>query len=137
MELVPNGGSKISLGFPGSSVGKESACSAGDLGSIPGLGRSSGGRHGNPLQYPCLENPKGQRSLAGYSLWGHKALDTADCLSTQQKVGIFLLRILPKCHPSCRETSRVTLVFQVILVLLEDVIVPVVSHTLKHGVVFQ
>jgi len=44
-------------GFPCSSVGKESACSAGDRGSIPGLGRSPGGRNGKPLQYPCLENP--------------------------------------------------------------------------------
>ena len=47
----------IHLGFPGGSDGKESACSAGDLGSIPGLGRSPGGGHGNPLQYSCLENP--------------------------------------------------------------------------------
>ena len=54
------------LGFPGSSAGKESSCDAGDLGSIPGLGRSPGGGHGNPLQYySCLENPHGQRSLAG------------------------------------------------------------------------
>ena len=44
-------------GFPGSSVGKESACNAGDSGSIPGLGRFSRGGHGNPLQYSCLENP--------------------------------------------------------------------------------
>ena len=44
-------------GFPGSSAGKESACNAGDLGSIPGLGRSPGEGHGNPLQYSCLENP--------------------------------------------------------------------------------
>ena len=43
--------------FPGSSDGKESACHAGDLGSIPGLGRSLGGGHVNPLQYPCLDNP--------------------------------------------------------------------------------
>ena len=43
-------------GFPGGSAGKESACNAGDLGSIPGLGRSPGGGHGNPLQYSCLEN---------------------------------------------------------------------------------
>ena len=42
--------------FPGGSVGKESACSAGDPGSIPRLGRSPGGGHGNPLQYSCLEN---------------------------------------------------------------------------------
>ena len=45
------------LGFPDSSVGKESACNAGDLGSIPELGRSPGGGHGNTLQYSCLENP--------------------------------------------------------------------------------
>ena len=44
-------------GFPGSSVGKDSACSAGDLGSSPGLGRSSGEGNDNPLQYPCLVNP--------------------------------------------------------------------------------
>ena len=41
------------MGFPGG----KSFCNAGDLGSIPGLGRSSGG-HGNPLQYSCLENPQ-------------------------------------------------------------------------------
>ena len=40
-----------------SSVGKESACSAGDLGSIPGSGKSPGEGNGNPLQYSCLENP--------------------------------------------------------------------------------
>ena len=50
-------------GFPGSSAGKESTCNVGDLGSIPGLGRSPGGGHGNPLQYSCLENPHGQRNL--------------------------------------------------------------------------
>ena len=61
--------------FPGYSVSKESPCNAGDLGSIPGLGRSSGGGHGNLLQYSCLENPHGQRSLAGCSTWGRKELD--------------------------------------------------------------
>ena len=45
------------MGFPGGSVGKESACSVGDEGSIPGSGRSPGGGHSNPLQYSCLENP--------------------------------------------------------------------------------
>ena len=70
------------MGFPTGSDGKESACNAGDLGSIPGLGRSPGGGHGNPLQGPCLENPQGQRSLVGYSLWGHKEADTAEQLST-------------------------------------------------------
>ena len=43
-------------GFPGGSDGEESACNAGNLGLIPGLGRSSGGGSGNPLQYSCLEN---------------------------------------------------------------------------------
>ena len=63
----------MTLGFPCSSVGKESACSAGDLGLIPGLGGSPGEGTGNPLQYPCLENPRGQRTLAGYSPWGRKS----------------------------------------------------------------
>ena len=44
-------------GFPGGSYGKESACNAGDLGSIPGSERAPGERNGNPLQYSCLENP--------------------------------------------------------------------------------
>ena len=47
----------IYQGFPHGSVGKESACNAGDLGLIPGLGRSPGEGNGNPLQYFCLENP--------------------------------------------------------------------------------
>ena len=55
------------LGFPGGTDGKESSCNVGDLGSIPGLGRSSGGGHGNPFQYSCLEDPHGQRSLVGYT----------------------------------------------------------------------
>ena len=46
----------VFLGFPGGSAGKESACNTGDLGSIPGLGRSSGEGKGYPLQYPGLEN---------------------------------------------------------------------------------
>ena len=44
------------MGFPGGSGGKESDCTAGDLGSIPGWGRSPGEGNGNPLQYSCLEN---------------------------------------------------------------------------------
>ena len=47
----------LNLGFPGSLFDKETACSAGDLGSIPGSGRSPGERNGNPLQYSCLEKP--------------------------------------------------------------------------------
>ena len=47
----------FSRSFPGGLDGKESACNAGDLGSVPGLGRSPRGRHGNPLQYSSLKNP--------------------------------------------------------------------------------
>ena len=49
--------SALYWGFPCSSVGKESACSAGDLGLIPGSGRSRGEENGNPFQYSCPENP--------------------------------------------------------------------------------
>ena len=69
------------MGFPGSSAGKESTCNAGDSGLIPGSGRSPGEGVGYPLQYSCLEKPHGQRSLAGYSPWGHKESDTTQRLS--------------------------------------------------------
>ena len=49
-----------------------------DRGLNPGSGRSPGGARGNPLQYSYLENPHGQRSLAGYSPWGHKESDTIE-----------------------------------------------------------
>jgi len=48
------------------------------MGSIPGLGRSPRGGHGNLLQYSSLENPHGQRSLADCSPWGHKELDMTE-----------------------------------------------------------
>ena len=50
------------LGFPGGSDSKEFTYDAGDLGSIPGLGRSPGEGNGNPLQYSCLENPLDRRA---------------------------------------------------------------------------
>ena len=65
------------------SDGKESACNVGDLGLIPGLGRSPGGGHGNPLQYSCLEKPHGQKGLVGCSPWGCKELDTTEQLSAR------------------------------------------------------
>ena len=69
------------MGFPGGSDGKEAACNAGHLGSIPGLGRCPGEGNGNPLQYFCLEKSSGQRSLASYSPWGYKKSDTTERLS--------------------------------------------------------
>ena len=58
MRPVPAPVSCLWQGFPWCSVGKESACNAGDLSSIPGSGRSPGEGNGNPLQYSCLGNPK-------------------------------------------------------------------------------
>ena len=49
-----------------------------DMGLIPGVGRAPGGGHGNLLQYSCPDNPHGQRSLVGYSPWGHKESDLAE-----------------------------------------------------------
>ena len=73
---------------------KTTTCNAGDLGSLPGLERSPGGGHSNPLQYSCLENPHGQRSLAVYSPWGHKESDTTEELSTAHGLG-------PGLNPWC------------------------------------
>ena len=53
----------MSLDFPSSSNGKDSPCNVGDLGSIPGLGRTPGGGHGNPLQYSSLENSTDRGAL--------------------------------------------------------------------------
>ena len=70
-----------SWGFPGGSEGKESACSVGELGSIPGLGRSPGGGHGDlipiflPGESPWTEEP------VGYSPWGRKESDRTEQLS--------------------------------------------------------
>ena len=61
-----------------------------DVGLIPGSGRTPGGGLGNPLQYSCLENPQGQSSLVGYSLWGCKESDTTEQL-------IHKTRKQPKC----------------------------------------
>ena len=67
----------VFLGFPGGSDSKESAYNVGDLGLIP-VGKIPWRRNGDPLQYSCLENPYGQRSLAGYSPWGHKEMDKTE-----------------------------------------------------------
>ena len=60
------------LGFPGGSDGKEPACNVGDLGSIPGLGRSSGGGHGNPLQYSGLGKSPWTEEPGGLQFTGSK-----------------------------------------------------------------
>ena len=94
------------MGFPHSSAGKESACSAGDLGLISGLRRFPGGGHGNPFWYSRLENPHGQRRLAGYSPLGHKEFGKIERLSTTQHTHTHThtqcsrLLFEPPSHPS-------------------------------------
>ena len=84
----------------------------GDLGLVPGLGRSPGGGHDSPLQYSWLKNPHGQRSLAGYSPWGCKESDTTGRLSTTHikkeqikfwmgRTIILMQKILGTCIFSC------------------------------------
>ena len=71
----------VFLGVPSVSDRKESACNAGDLDSIPGLERSPDKGNSYALQYSCLENPHGQKSLASYTPWGLKELDMTEWLS--------------------------------------------------------
>ena len=75
--------------LPCSSDGKESACNAGDLGSIPGLGKSPGKGNHYPLQYSGLEDSQGQTTLAGYSPWGCKESDMTEQLS----LSVWLIRM--------------------------------------------
>ena len=78
--------------FSGGSVSKGSTCNAGDLSSIPGLGRSPGEGNGYPLQYSCLENSMERGAWWGYSPWpvrdtqsmGSQRLDTTEWLSTHR-----------------------------------------------------
>ena len=74
------------MGFPGDSDSKESAHNAGDLGSIPGLGKIPWKRTWQPTPEFLPEESHGQRrSLAGYSPWGNKEWDTTERLSTAQQ----------------------------------------------------
>ena len=66
------------MGFPGSSDGKESACDAGDPGSVPWVRKTPGRREWQPTLVFLLGESHGQRSLVGYSPWGHKGLDMTE-----------------------------------------------------------
>ena len=73
------------MGFPDGSAGKESASivgDTGDMGSIPGWGRSPGEGNGNPLRYSCLGNPMHGVNLASFSPWGCKESITTEQLRT-------------------------------------------------------
>ena len=69
------------LGFPGGSDGKESACNAGDPGSIPGLGRFPGEGNSYPLQHSCLENPMDRGAWQATVPWSHKVSGTTEQLT--------------------------------------------------------
>ena len=71
----------VHLSFQGGSVGKESACNAGDPGSISRLGRSPGEVNGNPTPVFLLGESHEERSMVGYSLWGHKKSVTTEQLN--------------------------------------------------------
>ena len=80
-------------GFPGGIVVKNPPANSGDMGSIPGTGRSPGVGNGNPLQYSCQENSM-DSSLAGYSPWRCKELDMTEhahmeYVSRRNKTGLF------------------------------------------------
>ena len=79
-KFLPQG---IVASSPGSSVGKESACSAGDPGSIPGLRRFPGEGNGNSLQYSCLENPW---TMETGGPWGHQASDRTWWLNNNNNI---------------------------------------------------
>ena len=72
-----------------------------DMGSISGSGKFPGGGQGNTVQYSCLENPHGQRSLAGYSPQGHRESDTTEWLSRQAGIVSLLPTHFTVCVLSC------------------------------------
>ena len=85
------------MSFSGGTNNDEYTCNERGLGLTSELGRSPGGGHGKPLQYSCLENPHGQRSLAGYSPWGRKESDTTERVSTQAEGTVLFLAPTPYC----------------------------------------
>ena len=96
----------------GGRVGKESACNTGDPGEIPGLGRSPGGGHGNPLQYSCLENPMDRRA---WQATAHRVTNSQlyDChFSTACNIYQTALRMEPTAKTLKRgKTLEIEIVF--------------------------
>ena len=79
----------IYVGFPGGPDGKEFTCNVGDLGSIPGLGRSPGGGYSNPLHYSYLKNPMDRGAWEAVGHGGHKESDMSERLSTAHVALVF------------------------------------------------
>ena len=105
------------MGFLGGSDGKDSACNAGDPGSIPGLGRCPGEGNDYELQYSCLEEFHGQRSLVGYSPQGCKESDTTERL-TLSLHGSSIVRFLRKPHTVFHNGSLIYLPSNCLLIKL-------------------
>ena len=84
------------MSFSGGTNNDEYTCNERGLGLTSELGRSPGGGHGKPLQYSCLENPHGQRSLAGYSPRGQESR-TTERVSTQVEGTALSLAPTPYC----------------------------------------
>ena len=91
----------------GGSDSKEFTCNVGDQGLIPGLGRSPGGWHVNPLQCSFLENPHGERSLAGYSPCGCKELTRLKWLSTTQPKKFNFISTSPCVYTHISNSGRI------------------------------
>ena len=85
------------MGFPGGSDGVESACNAGDPGSLSGWGRAPGKGNGYPTPVLLPGEFHGQRSLVGFSPWGHKEVDVTEQLTLSLSTS---LELLPKSAPS-------------------------------------
>ena len=94
--------------IPGASAGKESACNAGALGSVPGLGRSPGGGNGNPRQYSCLENPM-HRGAWWAAVIVHGVPKTQTRLATKTQERAWSRR---DGSPPCRLQVKYTQLFQ-------------------------
>ena len=80
-------------GFPSGSVVKNPPANAGDLGSIPGWGKSPGGGNGNPLQYSCLETPMDQRAWWATAHWASKNQTRLTWLSTDADMQAHVLNM--------------------------------------------
>ena len=101
------------MGFPGGADGKEFACIMGDLCLVPGLERSPGVGHGNPLQYSCLENPRGRGA------WWARVHEVPESDMTEDLVFRQILRHLSiilnviVCHSITFTTSELRPLFKV------------------------
>ena len=96
-------------GFPGGSDGKESACNVGDLGSIPGSGRSPGEGKGNPLWYSCLENPMDRGAwwaIVHGVAKSQTRLSNFTSLCSKQTGWRCLMSVLPHWKQNCLEIEE-------------------------------